>query len=60
MGPGTGRGPEFQNDGVGEEFGEWGLALGVNMLRLGEGAKAIDGGDSGTKVIALFGLSVGY
>lgn len=45
---------------VGEEFGEWGLALGVNMLRLGEGAKAIDGGDSGTKVIALFGLSVGY
>lgn len=45
---------------VGEEYGEWGLALGVNMLRLGEGAKAIDGGDSSTKVIALFGLSVGY
>ncbi len=45
---------------VGEEFGEWGLALGVNMIRLGEGAKAIDGGDSSTKVIALFGLSVGY
>ncbi len=45
---------------VAEEFGEWGLALGVNMIRLGEGAKAIDGGDSSTKVIALFGLSVGY
>ncbi len=45
---------------VGEEFGEWGLALGVNMLRLGEGAKAIDGGDSSTKILALFGLSVGY
>jgi hypothetical protein len=45
---------------VAEEFGAWELALGVNALMLGEGAKAIDGGDSSTKIIATFGLSVGY
>ena len=45
---------------VAEEFGAWAIGLGVNALVLGDGAKAIDGGDSSTKIIALFGLSVGY
>ena len=45
---------------VPEQYGAWELALGVNALVLGEGAKAIDGGDSGTKLIALFGLGLGY
>ena len=45
---------------VPEQYGSWELALGVNALVLGEGAKAIDGGDSGTKLIALFGLGLGY
>ncbi len=45
---------------VPEQFGAWELALGINALVLGEGAKAIDGGDSSTKLIALFGLSLGY
>ena len=45
---------------VPEQYGAWELALGVNALVLGEGAKAIDGGDSGTKIIALFGLGLGY
>ena len=45
---------------VPEQYGSWELALGVNALVLGEGAKAIDGGDSGTKIIALFGLGLGY
>ena len=45
---------------VPEQYGSWGIALGVNALVLGEGAKVIDGGDSSTKIIALFGLSLGY
>ena len=44
---------------VPEQYGAWELALGVNALVLGEGAKAIDGGGS-TKIIALFGLGLGY
>ena len=44
---------------VPEQYGAWKLALGVNALVLGEGAKAIDGG-GGTKIIALFGLGLGY
>ena len=45
---------------VPEQYGSWELALGVNALVLGEGAKVIDGGDSSTKIIALFGLGLGY
>ena len=45
---------------VPEGYGSWELALGVNALVLGEGAKVIDGGDSSTKIIALFGLGLGY
>lgn len=41
-------------------YGSWELALGVNALVLGDGARAIDGGDSGTKLIAVFGLGLGY
>ena len=40
-------------------YGDWELAVGVNALVLGEGAKAIAGG-GGTKIIALFGLGMGY
>ena len=45
---------------VPEQYGEWGLALGVNALVFGDGLKLINGDDSGTKIIALFGLSLGY
>ena len=45
---------------VPEQYGEWGLALGVNALMFGEGLKLVNGDDSGAKVIALFGLSLGY
>ena len=45
---------------VPESFGSWELGIGVQALVLGEGAKAIDGGDSGTKLLATFGLSLGY
>ena len=41
------------------EYGEWGLGLGVNALVFGEGLKQINGED-GPKIIALFGLSLGY
>ncbi|MCY4507571.1 MAG: hypothetical protein OXG35_11515 [Acidobacteria bacterium] len=43
-----------------EEYGTWGLGLGISALVFGEGLKAINGEDSGVKPIALFGLSVGY
>ena len=42
------------------QYGAWELAIGVNALVLGEGAKAIAGGDGSTKIIALFGLGLGY
>ena len=45
------------------EYGEWSLGLGVSALVFGEGLKQINDieeGDSSTKLIALFGLSLGY
>ena len=45
---------------VPEGYGEWGLGLGVSALVFGEGLKQINGEDSGAKIIALFGLSLGY
>ena len=45
---------------VPEEYGAWDLGLGVNALVFGEGLKQINGEDSGAKIIALFGLSLGY
>lgn len=45
------------------EYGEWSLGLGVSALVFGEGLKQIneiEEGDSSTKLIALFGLSLGY
>ena len=45
---------------VPEGYGEWGLGLGVSALVFGEGLKQINGDDSGAKLIALFGLSLGY
>ena len=45
---------------VPEEYGSWELGLGVSALVFGEGLKQINGDDSGAKIIALFGLSLGY
>ena len=45
---------------VPEEYGSWELGLGVNALVFGEGLKQINGDDSGAKIIALFGLGLGY
>ena len=45
---------------VPEQFGSWELGIGVTALVLGDGAMAIDGGDSSTKLLATFGLSLGY
>ena len=45
---------------VPEGYGEWGLGLGVSALVFGDGLKQINGDDSGAKLIALFGLSLGY
>ena len=45
---------------VPEKYGAWELALGVNALVFGEGLQQINGDDSSAKLIALFGLSLGY
>jgi len=45
---------------VPEQYGSWELGIGLTALVLGEGAHAIDGGDSSTKLLATFGLSLGY
>ena len=43
-----------------EEYGAWGLAVGVNALLFGEGVKMLNGEDKGSRVIGLFGISLGY
>ena len=45
---------------VPEQYGSWELGLGVSALVFGEGLKQINGEDSGAKIIALFGLGLGY
>ena len=45
---------------VPEQYGSWELGLGVSALVFGEGLKQINGDDSGAKIIALFGLGLGY
>ena len=45
---------------VPEEYGSWDLAVGVSALAFGEGVKMINGEGKGTRVIGLFGISLGY
>ncbi len=45
---------------VPEQYGAWELGLGVSALVFGEGLKQINGDDGGAKIIALFGLGLGY
>ena len=45
---------------VPEEYGAWELAVGVNALMFGEGLKMLNGEGKGTRVIGLFGISLGY
>ena len=46
--------------GVPAEFGSWEFAGSLSLLVFGDGLKAINDSDDGAKVIALFGLSMGY
>ena len=46
--------------GVPAEFGSWEFAGSLSLLVFGDGLKAINGSEDGAKVIALFGLSMGY
>ena len=43
-----------------EEYGTWDLALGVNALVFGDGLKTLNGEGKGTRIIGLFGISLGY